>query len=330
MTSMTVPAGPPPYLYAATGSPNTTSPTSPGSINLRSTPSNADKSNLAGTVHDGDTLSIRCQTVGSTVNGDYVWDKIDNPDTSALAPKFVYIHDLYTNTTGGNGVSRFIQHCERTAPTVTVTPLPLTTLSSSVTVSYSATDASGISSYDVRWRSATDRSGFGAWHYPSAWQKTRSKSQTLTGMAPGGTYCVSVRAYDRLTNRSRWSPDTCIARPLDDRAMSAGSLWHRMSGSGFYLSTYTSTKTFRAALTRGSERMYRVGIVATRCASCGKVRILIGGQSVGVIDLTASSPQRRRTLLLPAFTSLHTGTVSVRVITSGKTVQIDGLVVSQR
>jgi hypothetical protein len=35
-------------------------------------------------------------------------------------------------------------------------------------------------------------------------------------------------------------------------------------------------------------------------------------------------------LLLPAFSSLHTGTVTLRVITSGKTVQIDGLVVSQR
>jgi hypothetical protein len=320
MTSMTVPAGQP-YAYAVAGDPGS-------GVHIRTAPKTNSTSLL--TVHDGYSLSIQCQTVGQTVNGDYVWDKIDNPNSPIGGPQFVYIHDLFTNTTGGNGVSRFIQHCERTAPTVTVTPLPVTTLRSSATVSYSATDASGISAYDVRWRSATDRTGFGAWHYPSAWQKTRSKSQTLTGMAPGGTYCMSVRAYDRLTNRSRWSAETCIARPLDDRAMSAGSRWHRQSGDGFYLSTYTSTRTFGAALTRGSERMSRVGIVATRCATCGKVRILVGGHSVGVIDLTASSRQRRRTLLLPVFSSLRTGTVTVRVITSGKTVQIDGLVVSQR
>jgi hypothetical protein len=320
MTSMTVPAGQP-YAYAVAGDPGS-------GVHIRTAPKTNSTSLL--TVHDGYSLSIQCQTVGQTVNGDYVWDKIDNPNSPIGGPQFVYIHDLFTNTTGGNGVSRFIQHCERTAPTVTVTPLPVTTLRSSATVSYSATDASGISAYDVRWRSATDRTGFGAWHYPSAWQKTRSKSQTLTGMAPGGTYCMSVRAYDRLTNRSRWSAETCIARPLDDRAMSAGSRWHRQSGDGFYLSTYTSTRTFGAALTRGSERMSRLGIVATRCATCGKVRILVGGHSVGVIDLTASSRQRRRTLLLPVFSSLRTGTVTVRVITSGKTVQIDGLVVSQR
>ena len=329
-TSVATPAGPP-YTYAAAGSPNTTSTTSLGTINLRSSPSTADNTNIVGTVKDQDPLSIECQTVGSTVNGDYVWDKIDNPDpTARLTTPYVYIHDLFTNTTGGNGVSKAIQHCERTAPTVTVTPLATTTLRSSATVNYSASDASGIGSYDVRWRKATDRGGFGSWQYPAAWQKTKSKSETLTGMSPGGTYCLSVRAYDRLTNRSKWSPDTCIARPLDDRSLSAGSRWHRQSGSGFYLSTYTSTKTFRAAATRTQEQMYRLGIVATQCASCGKVRLLIGGQSVGVIDLTASSPKRKRTLLLPPFSSLRRGTVTVRVITSGKTVQIDGLVVSRR
>jgi hypothetical protein len=320
-TSVTTPAGPP-YAYAISGDPGS-------GVHIRTAP-NTHAMSLP-TKTDGDPISIECQTVGETVNGDYVWDRIINSDlaTKATFPS-VYVHDLFTNTTGGNGVSSRIRHCERTAPTVSVTPLPLTTLRSSATVSYSAKDASGISAYDVRWRKATDRSGFGSWQHPSAWQHTRAKTQTLSGLSPGGTYCLSVRAYDRLTNRSRWSPATCIARPLDDRAVSAGSRWQRKHARGFYLATYTSTNTFRAAASRGSETMMRLGIVATRCASCGKVRILVGGQSVGVIDLSGSSTQRRRTILLPAFGGLRKGTVTVRVITSGKTVQLDGLVISRR
>ena len=311
--NVAAPSGPP-YTYAISGDPGT-------GVHIRTAPNTS--AAVLFTKTDGDPITIECQSVGETVNGDYVWDKLATPDAE-------YVSDLFTNTTGGNGVSRAIRHCERTAPAVTVTPLPTTTLSSSVPVSYSATDASGILAYDVRWRMATDRSGFGAYHYPAAWQRTKARSQTLAGLAPGGTYCVAVRAYDRLTNRSKWSSDTCVARPLDDRALTAGSTWHRLSSSGFYLGTYTSTKTFRAATSRGGEQMFRVGVVATMCATCGKVRILVGGQSVGVIDLTAPSPKRRRTLLLDPFSSLRTGPVTVRVISSGKTVQLDGLVVSRR
>ena len=325
-TSVTTPPGPAPYLYAAQGSPNTT-PTAPGSINLRADPSTTNPP--VGTVNDGDSLSIECQTVGQTINGDYVWDKVDNPNPADLAHPFVYISDLYTNTTGGNGVSSAIAHCETTPPTLTVTPLPTATLRASVTLSYSATDASGIGGYDVRWRAATDRSGFGSWHYPAAWHQTKATSETLTGLAPGGTYCLSVRAYDRLTNRTGWSPETCVARPLDDRSLSAGSSWQRKTGSSYYLQTFTTTKTYRAAMTRTGEQLTRVGVVATTCPTCGKVRILVAGQSVGVIDLTASSTHYRRTLLLDPFT-YRTGTVRVRVISSGRTVQIDGLVVSPR
>ncbi|HET7312381.1 MAG TPA: glycoside hydrolase domain-containing protein [Mycobacteriales bacterium] len=326
MSGLATPSGPP-YAYAAIGSPGTTS-SAPGAINLRGDPST--KNTKVGTVHDGDMINIECQAAGENINGDYVWDKIDNPNFTIGSPQYVYISDLFTNTTGGNGVSSAIAHCETTPPTVTVNPLPLTTLNAAATVSYSATDASGIGAYDVRWTSATDRGGFSAWHYPSTWQHTRSKSETLTGLAPGGTYCLSVRAYDRLTNRSRWSPATCIARPLDDRALSAGSRWNRATRSGYYFSTYTATRTYRASMSRSDEQVYRVGIVATRCATCGKVRIIVGGHSVGVISLTAPKALHKQTLLLPAFTSLWKGTVTIRVISSGQTVQIDGLVVSRR
>src|SRR4051812_19861073 len=228
---------------------------------------------------NGAEIDIVCQAAGTpgdsggTVHGDYIWDKLVDGN---------YVSDLYTNTTGGNGVSSAIPHCETAPPTVTVTPLRTTTLQSSVAVSYSAKDPdSGVSAYDVRWHMATDRGGFGGWHYPATWQHTKAKTQTLTGLTPGNTYCISVRAYDRLTNRSGWSPGTCIVRAMDDRALVAGASWHRQTGTPFFLHTVTSTTIPGARLSRGNEQLIRVGIVATKCPTCGKVRILVAGKSVG-------------------------------------------------
>src|SRR4051812_17929185 len=142
---------------------------------------NASQPVAATTYGNGDEIDILCQAAGvpgdtgGTVHGDFVWDKLVNGN---------YVSDLYTNTTGGNGLSPAIPRCEKTAPTVNATPLPTTTLHASVAFSYSAGDASGISSYDVRWRRATDRGGFGAWQYPAAWQRTKATTQTLTGVAP--------------------------------------------------------------------------------------------------------------------------------------------------
>lgn len=306
--------GAPAYTYAVSGAPAS-------GLNVRTSPSTSGTS--LRTLANGTTIQIECQTVGDTVHGDYVWDKLATPDDE-------YVHDLYTNTTGGNGVSPAIKHCETAPPTLTVTPLPTTTLRSSVTVSYTASDDSGVASYDVRYRKATDRGGFGHWQYPSAWQRTSAKTETLTGLTPGGTYCLSVRARDRLTNVTRWSRDTCVARPLDDRALTVGTSWHRQTGNVFYLHTVTSTKTAGVRLSRTNEQLLRVGIVATRCPTCGKVRILVGGTSVGVIDLSNPTTLRRRTLLLDPFATLRTGTVTIRVMSSGKQVAIDGLVVSRR
>jgi hypothetical protein len=57
------------------------------------------------------------------------------------------------------------------------------------------------------------------------------------------------------------------------------------------------------------------------------VAVFVGTHRVGVISLRTASTHYRQLIMMPRF-SLRTGTVSVKVISSGRSVQIDGLLTS--
>jgi len=216
-------------------------------------------------------------------------------------------------------------HASLTAPTA------VTMLSSSVKVTWTGSDTggSGIAKYQVRYARAAYNGGFAAWAYPSSWQALTGTSLTHTGLAQGYDYCWSVRAIDRAGNASAWSANKCTAVALDDRSLAATtSGWTRATSSVWWNSTATTTKTLNATLTRTGAQLGRVGVVATRCAGCGIVGIYVNGVLIGKINLYAASTAYRQTLLLPKF-SYRTGTVVVKVLTSGKTIQMDGLAVSR-
>jgi hypothetical protein len=213
-------------------------------------------------------------------------------------------------------------------PQASLGTLPTATLQTAAAISWSGSDlGSGIQSYDVRWRSAKYSAGFGAWHYPNAWQQTTSTSGSLS-VSAGYDYCLQVRARDRAGNISPWSSQQCVTRALDDRALTAGTGWSRKTGAGYYQGTYTVTTGQHNTLTLKGVKLDRVGVVATKCASCGAVAIYVGTTQVGQINLSASTIQKEQVIILPPF-AYQTGTVSLKTLSSGKTVQIDGLITSR-
>lgn len=214
------------------------------------------------------------------------------------------------------------------APSVAVAKLPVGVTSSSVRVNWTGADAgSGVASYDVRYERAAFNGGFGPWVSPAGLQATRATSTRL-GLAPGFDYCVEIRARDHAGNLSGWFGPRCVARALDDRSLTTGSGWVRRAGSGYYFHTFTSTTKNRVVLTRRGARLDRLGIVATRCASCGTVRVFVGSRLIGTINLTRSVTRKEQLLMLPRFT-FRTGAITIKTLTSGKTIEIDGLVVSR-
>ncbi|GIL34208.1 PD40 domain-containing protein [Phycicoccus sp. DTK01] len=197
------------------------------------------------------------------------------------------------------------------------------TLASTTAATYSATDASGVASYDVRSRRAARGGTFGDFATVAA--ATRS-TRAAVPLSAGYQTCWSVRARDQLGNTSAWSSERCTARPIDDRELTRSTTgWTRRTGSSSYLGTHTSTTRSGARLTVASVKARQIYLVATRCPSCGTATIYVGSTKIGSVSLVSATTRRQSILALPT-TSLRSGTLSIVATSkSGRLVQVDGI-----
>jgi hypothetical protein len=214
-------------------------------------------------------------------------------------------------------------------PAVTLTaPRGPGVLTAKTTVQWKGSDGSGtgIATYRLRYRQAPWNGRLGAWSMPGAWQALTTT--TVSAPVPVGyTRCFSVMAVDKTGNTSAWSGARCTTRPLDDRALKASAGWTRRKAAGFYFGTYTATMRKGSTLTRGNAQLDRVGVVATTCPTCGRLAVYVGSKLIGTIDLHRAKTRHEALLVLPSFPR-RTGTVTLKVLISGKSVQVDGLLVS--
>ncbi|GAB4012213.1 hypothetical protein [Nocardioides ultimimeridianus] len=232
--------------------------------------------------------------------------------------------DSKTNTAGFDDVFKV----DTTAPAAALTaPTSRVTVATRVGLAWSGSDAvAGIASWGSEWESSPYNADFGAW------TGTATSPETATGrsvgsLARGSTYCFHVDATDAAGNTSAWSAARCTAIPLDDRDLAASSGWARSAPRGWFNGTALTTTHHGASLALTGVTLDRVALVARKCATCGVVGVYVGGVRIARIDLH-SGTSARRTITLPAF-SLRTATVSVKVLSSGKTVQVDAVAVSR-
>ncbi|MGN6300071.1 MAG: choice-of-anchor D domain-containing protein [Angustibacter sp.] len=236
-------------------------------------------------------------------------------------------HTLRVRSTSPDGrrtVAARLFTADATAPSGPVmAATPAVTTAPTWTVRYSATDSSGVASYDLRYRRAGLDGRFGAY---AAWLTgTRTTSATLSPPA-GYRYCVSVRARDAFGNTTSWSPERCTARPLDDhslRPVTAG--WSRTTSSALYLGTGTTTTRHGATLTLANVSSRQVFLVATKCSTCGSLAVYVGPAYVGYVSLRSTRAANQVIIALPT-TALRTGTLRVVVSSAtGHFVRLDGI-----
>jgi hypothetical protein len=214
-------------------------------------------------------------------------------------------------------------------PTVGTTgPTSLGSIASKARFTYAGgISSSAVATYDVRWRRARWDGGYGEWTRPAGWQRTTHLSVPL-GMRKGFTYCVSVRARNRAGQLSGWSSPRCLSRALDDRRLRESSGWRARTGERFYSGTVLTTRQKGATLSLPGASLKRVGLVATTCRSCGKVKVTVDGKKVKAVNLEAPRNRGRQVIMLPSFRR-ERGTVTVTVRSTGRKVQIDGIVTSR-
>jgi hypothetical protein len=251
-----------------------------------------------------------------------------SPTTISALTNAVHTFTVSATSGGQTATASYTWRVDTTRPAVTMSAPTATALAaSSVLTRWSATDTgSGVRSFRQQYEDAAYGGGFSSWAAFGSTFPATTTSTTVSSLAPGYTYCLRVTATDNAGNVGISAP-RCFAVALDDRSLSRSSGWSLGTGTAYYLHTVTTTKTRGAKLTRtGGRSLRHVGIVATTCPTCGTVAVYVGTTLIGTVNLAASTTHTRVIKLLAA--GGRTGTVTVKVTSSGRLVAIDGLVLS--
>lgn len=233
----------------------------------------------------------------------------------------------YVNSINGRGLAT---PGDTTAPVASMTaPAKPFQKAEAFSVSWSGSDTSGVTSYDVFYKKAPYNGDFGA---PIPWKSaTTTTSSVFTGL-PGETYCFFVQARDAAGNLSVASGERCTAVPIDDKTLSASSgSWARKTGSGYYLNTYSKSSSKNAELSLSGVQTKRLGILVTKCPNCGTIQVYQDATLLKKINL--DSPSTKKQQLIPVtsvpYSTVQTGTIRVKIITTSKAVLIEGLATSR-
>ncbi len=213
-------------------------------------------------------------------------------------------------------------------PTTTVGALAPYTVAKTTRVTWSASGLAPITSYDVRYRVAPWNGSFGDW---VAWQTATAATTAARNVPAGSTVCHSARARDVDGVQSRWSGERCVRTPVDDRALARSTGWTKITGTAYYRGTGLRASRTGARLSLGGVRQWSgLYLVATTCPTCGVVRVTLGPYRSKRINLYSATRVDRKVIRVAPFNDDYAPTrvtVNVTVVSSGKKVVIDGLLI---
>jgi hypothetical protein len=225
------------------------------------------------------------------------------------------------NENGSTSATR-IWSVDTTPPRIAAGPALSYRLDGRAGASYYAVDTgAGMSTYDVRYQTRTISGVRSAFHYPSTWQRTKATSVLLSA-ATGTTYCLEIRARDRVGNLSAWSGPRGVARPPDDMAPTADQRGTHRRDVAAYGGTVATTATYGAQLSAAHIVANHIALVVTVCPTCGKLTVYQAGHRVGTISLASRTVRHRVVLSLPVF-GTRSGTLVI--VAAGGAVDVDGV-----
>ena len=165
---------------------------------------------------------------------------------------------------------------------------------------------------------------------PSAWQPIGGaygpQDSVLLKAAGGYTYCTRIRSTDDLGNAGV-SSERCITTPLDDRKLK-GKGWTRSKAKGNYRKTLTSTTMRGRVLSARGAKASSIALLVRRSPNAGKVAVFQGKKRLKVVSLKGKRAGQV-IVLIRTSSKVRKGTIKIKVLTQGKPVQIDGLVVGK-
>lgn len=228
----------------------------------------------------------------------------------------------------GRGVQEFLLDAVRPPRPKMTKPKTVPQTSTRIGLAWTSSDTpSGVASHQVRYRRAPFDGGFGN---EKVWKTGIVRRRATFRGKPGNTYCFSVRAKDKGGLLSPWSRERCAGTPVNDTALNASGAWVRGKGTGFYLSDFSAATQQGARLSLAGVKAKRIGLVVTRCPTCGSLRVMLGAQTLKNVSLVSAKRRTRVYVPIEVFSKPRQGTVSIVVTSSGRSVIVEGLGVFAR
>ncbi|GAB2738163.1 sulfatase family protein [Nocardioides pakistanensis] len=190
--------------------------------------------------------------------------------------------------------------------------------------------ASGVKRVDTRIRTVALDGPPTPWAYPARMQNRKRPVRAVALPRDNATVCVEIRARDRAGRQTRWTQVQCRARAIDAAALvpDTEAAWKSVARQGWYAGTGTTARTRGAALTVPSTGpVGLVRVVARAGAGMGRVRVEVGGKTVGRIALDRAG-RGLQEFVLP--TAGKAGPVTVTVTSKGRPVWLDSVGVIRR
>ena len=186
------------------------------------------------------------------------------------------------------------------------------------------TASTGATSYEVRRHSAPPNGPFNAWLQ----SPVSGASAPFTG-SHGRDYCFQVRAVG-AGGTSRWSGQVCTAVVLDDRALVASTGgWSRRTARGLYAGTCTVARRSGAAVAIGGVEIRRLSLMVQMRPGGGTLGVYLNGVFLKRVRTASSTVQQQALVRIASWPKIRTGTITIRVLSSGASVILDGIGVSR-
>jgi uncharacterized delta-60 repeat protein len=187
-------------------------------------------------------------------------------------------------------------------------------------------DNTGVKVFDVVQRVAKATSAsYGG--YSAVKTATQITAGALPG-ATGRTACVSVRGRDWAGNIGAFGTESCVAFPVDDKDLAKTGSWTGLTGKAYYAGTARRSSANGATLSLAGADYRHLALVATKCTGCGTVKVYRGSTLLATVKLAAGSTKHRVVIPIQNSATVLSGTIKIKIVSTGKPVTIDGLGIS--
>jgi hypothetical protein len=144
-----------------------------------------------------------------------------------------------------------------------------------------------------------------------------------------GTHTFAAQGSDSLGNEDKTPATRTFTMPVNNTDL-AGKGWTKVKQKGHFLKTFSTTKKKGAVLKYRSSSIKTVALVVTKGKRYGVVKVYLGKHLLKKVSLAAKRTKKRKVVNVAGFSTARAGTITVKVVSSGKPVVIEGLGVASR